>query len=87
MNKIKKIIILTIPVLLLCGCNRSDYNEKHINDNPYNELYVTYDNDTCVEYIEYSGVYKGGLSVRFNTDGTIKLNKNCLAEKVSDSNE
>ena len=77
----KKIILLIIPILLLCGCTRSDYNEKRINNNEWNELYVTYDNDTCVEYIEYDGLKKGGLSVRYNQDGTIKLNEQCLEEK------
>lgn len=80
MLKIKRIIILSILLLLLCACSREDYSEKQISKNPYNTLYVTYDKETCVEYIEYSGVYKGGLSVRYNRDGTIKLNKECLKE-------
>ena len=77
----KKLIILIIGIILLCGCSREDYNEKRVNENKFNELYVTYDKDTCVEYIEYSGLYRGGLSVRYNTDGTIKLNKKCLEEQ------
>lgn len=77
----KKIILLIIPILLLCGCTRNDYSEKLINNNKFNALYVTYDNDTCVEYIEYDGLKKGGLSVRYNQDGTIKLNEQCLEEK------
>ena len=76
-----KIIIPIIILLLLCGCSRADYNEKRISENIYNELYATYDKETCVEYIEYDGLKKGGLSVRYNTDGTIKLNKECLNGK------
>lgn len=76
-----KIIIPIIVILLLCGCSREDHNEKRVSENIWNELYATYDKDTCVEYIEYSGIYKGGLSVRYNADGTIKLNKECLNEK------
>ena len=79
----KKIILLMILVLLLCGCSRMDYNEKRINNNEWNELYVTYDNDTCVEYIEYVGLYKGGLSVRYNQDGTLKINEECLKDLES----
>ena len=74
----KKIFLLVLLILLLCGCNRT---EKRINDNSWDELYVTYDNETCVEYIEYDGIKKGGLSVRYNRDGTIKINKQCLNEK------
>ncbi len=76
-----KIIVLVIMILMMCGCSRKDYNEKRVSENIYNELYSTYDTETCVEYLEYSGINKGGLSVRYNTDGTIKLNKDCMEAK------
>ena len=76
-----KVIVLIIMILMMCGCSREDYNEKRVSENIYNELYSTYDTETCVEYLEYSGLKKGGLSVRYNTDGTIKLNKDCLEAK------
>ena len=73
----KKIILIIFIVLLLCGC---EYGEGRINKNhnQLNELYVDYDRETCVEYIEYNGIKKGGLSVRYNADGSIKLNQECL---------
>lgn len=74
MNKIK-IITMIIAVLMLCGC------KANINNDKINSLFVDYDRDTCVEYIEYNGIEKGGLSVRYNADGSIKLNQECLNGK------
>ena len=74
--KIKKISILTVIVLILCGC------EKNTNWNTDDYSIGVYtDGKTCVEYLKYASGYKGGLSVRYNSDGTIKLNKECLEDK------
>lgn len=81
MNK-KILFILTLP--LLTGCTNSNYYDYRVSDEGLNELYIDYDKETCVEYIEYNGMYKGGLSVRYNADGTIKLNKECLERKDDD---
>lgn len=72
----KKIILLLIPILLLCGC---ESNTKSSRDDYTISIYT--DSVTCVEYLKYCSGYKGGLSVRYNQDGTIKLNKQCLEEK------
>lgn len=73
-----KVIVLIIMILMLCGC---ETNSIRVNTNGINELIVDYDRDTCVEYVEYNGIEKGGLSVRYNADGTIKLNEECINGK------
>lgn len=75
----KKIILLAITVLMLTGCSmdvESRESIKYIQDYSYTNIHV--DKETCIEYFMY---YDIGLSVRYNTDGTIKLNKECLNEK------
>jgi hypothetical protein len=46
-------------------------------DNGNSEFIYT-DSKTCVEYLEYYEYQAGGLTVRYNADGTIKLNKECM---------
>lgn len=77
----KKILIIPLLLLLITGCtsknedNNCDTNYQEINDN---FIYYYTDEDTCVEYIVFSGYRKGGITPKLNTDGTIKLNKKCL---------
>lgn len=61
----KKLIILIIPIILLCGCDSEDgavYNK-----------YV--DKDNCVMYLSRS---QGGIIPMYNSDGSLKLDKKCL---------
>ena len=77
----KKMIILIIAILLLCGCENK-------NDNKYSEkptvakfFYIYTDEDTCVEYFVSHGTYNiGNVTPRYNQDGTLKLNKQCLRD-------
>lgn len=71
MNK-KLLIVLTL-LFCLTGC---ESNSKDSEDD-YTILFYT-DSETCVEYIKYAGGYKGGITPRFNADGSLKLNKECL---------
>lgn len=77
----KKILIIPLLLLLITGCtsknedNNYDTNYQEINDN---FIYYYTDEDTCVEYIVFSGYRKGGITPRLNADGTIKLNEECL---------
>lgn len=82
--KIKKIVILTLLILLLCGCD--NYNKDSYEVDRYNsrEFDVFIDETTCVEYFIDNYVKKGGITVRYNADGTIKVNKDCL-QNGSDS--
>ena len=86
MMKVKKIVILTLLILLLCGCD--NYNKDSYNVDSYNsrEFNVFIDETTCVEYFVDNYVKKGGITVRYNADGTIKVNKDCL-QNGSEDNE
>ena len=91
MKKIK-ILLAVITIFLACGCefeesestNKYDYNKYDYNLNNNISSYTDY--KTCVEYLVLSQwEYRagmGGLSVRYNADGTIKVNKECLKEKT-----
>ena len=79
----KKIILLIISILLLCGCESrptSKYSDKVENQGFY--LYV--DAETCVEYYVSNAMYNvGNVMPRYNQDGTLKLNKECLKDLKS----
>lgn len=72
----KKIILLVIALIMLTGCTSNTENSS----DDWTMLIYT-DSETCVEYFKNSAGYGGGLSVRYNPDGTIKLNKKCLNDK------
>lgn len=60
----KKLIILIIPILLLCGCSE-EVDGK-------NSPYWTYcDKEYGVEYIRYGQGYKGGITVRLDENGNV----------------
>ncbi len=82
----KKILLLIISILLLTGCGIEPISEDNNNETSYYiqdsikfDFYV--DKNTCIEYIIFSGGYKGGITPRLNTDGTLKLNETCLKNK------
>lgn len=75
----KKIIILSLITILCVGCESvKDYEIDEVNDR---EFSVFIDETTCVEYLYNVYVKKGGMTVRYNQDGTIKVNEDCLKEK------
>ena len=55
----KKIIILIIGVLLLCGCDKSSNLETYC-DKKYG-----------IEYIRDNGIYRGGITVRLDKNGNV----------------
>ncbi len=73
----KKIIILSLITILCVGCEVKDYEIDEVNDR---EFSVFIDETTCVEYLYDNYMKKGGMTVRYNQDGTIKINKDCLKE-------
>ena len=71
----KKIIslILVIAIILLVGCAEVEYAEadtqiNYIQDDRCCRIIV--DKKTGVNYIVFSDLYQGGLTVRLNADGT-----------------
>ena len=72
----KKVILIIGSCLLLCGCG------SIIKENPYSHDGFYVDNDTCVEYFVSDGAYnKGNITPRYNADGTLKQNEQCLLDK------
>ena len=64
MLKIKKIIILAIPILLLCGCE--DFNADN------NIIIETYcDKEYGIEYIRDVHFRHGGITVRLDSNGNV----------------
>lgn len=60
----KKLIILIIPILLLCGCS------EKVDDK--SSPYWTYcDKEYGVEYIQYGMGYQGGITVRLDENGNV----------------
>lgn len=64
----KKIILLIIPILLLCGCDEEAYDEVDGKNGPL----ITYcDKKYGVEYIRELHVYGGGITVRLDENGNV----------------
>lgn len=61
----KKIILLIIPILLLCGCDETGVDEK------YSPLVTYCDKKYGVEYIRELNVYGGGITVRLDENGNV----------------
>jgi len=78
-----KIAILIIFTILLCGCNYGS-NVETKNNIFYK---VVTDTDTCVEYLYHDGDYAESFIARLNTDGTLKLNMECLKNKLDKEKE
>lgn len=76
----KKIILLIISILLLCGCESSP-TSKYSDKVEFQGFYLYVDSETCVEYYVNNGSYNvGNVNPRYNQDGTLKLNKECLKD-------
>jgi hypothetical protein len=64
----KKLFLLIIPILLLCGC--TDLESTDINDK--NSCYkIICDEKYNVEYVINDCTYKGGISVRLDENGNV----------------
>ena len=67
----KKIIaVFAILCVFLVGCN-SDMKGVNGGDNDSVKVFV--DPDTGVNYLVYSCGYQGGITVRYNEDGSIMV--------------
>ncbi len=56
----KKIIILPILILLLCGCNEPEHKV------------ITYcDKEYGIEYLRDADIYRGGITVRLDENGNV----------------
>ncbi len=75
----KKILVLIILILFLSGCKASATYKTEETDNYDYGVFV--DKATCVEYLVSYEYKKGGIIVRYNQDGTIKVNNECLKDK------
>lgn len=74
----KKIILIAILILVM-GCNiEAECAEKVRYIQSYGKFGFYVDKETCVEYVRY---FDTSLSVRYNGDGTIRLNKECLVNE------
>lgn len=83
----KKICLLSMCVLLLCGCERS-YEEakttkKDFGHGYFTEVkswetsnanfYILYANDTKVMYLVINGYRKFGITPLYNADGSLQV--------------
>ena len=74
----KKYLILYLIIILCVGCvSPKNYETETTNNREYS---VFIDKSTCVEYLYNNYLKKGGITVRYNRDGTIKINEDCLKE-------
>lgn len=73
----KLVVILMVWCSLLVGC---DADFKKIEGNKTDDIQVYVDPETGVNYLIYDGGYDGGITVRYNADGSIMV-----TEKEGDS--
>ena len=80
-----KLFLLIIPLILLCGCQSNKSEESYYINDKYS-IYV--DKDTCVEYFVLNKLYgKDDIVVRYNNDGSMKTNKECIIMKEVDEEQ
>jgi uncharacterized protein YceK len=67
-----KILIITMLGLLLVGC-KSIKDQSTVKEYDYAGTVIDYytDPDTGVCYLIYDGGFDGGITVRYNADGSI----------------
>ena len=66
----KLVVILMVWCSLLVGC---DKDFKKIEGNKTNEIKVYVDSETGVNYLIYESYKQGGITVRYNADGSIMV--------------
>jgi hypothetical protein len=64
-----------LGVAITAGTFQTNTSLSQISEKPYvNDVIQLYvDEETGVEYLIYGTGYKGGISVRYNADGSIKV--------------
>lgn len=68
----KLVVILMVWCSLLVGCS-TDFEK--VEGNKTNEIQVYVDPETGVNYLIYEAYNKGGITVRYNADGSIMVTK------------
>lgn len=68
----KLVVILMVWCSLLVGCS-TDF--KKVDGNKTNEIQIYVDPETGVNYLIYQDYNKGGITVRYNADGSIMVTK------------
>lgn len=66
----KLVVILMVWCSLLVGC---DTDFKKVEGNKTNEIQVYVDPETGVNYLIYEAYNKGGITVRYNADGSVMV--------------
>lgn len=74
----KFIAIFAILCMFLVGCS-SDL--EHIDGNDTNYVVVYVDPETGVNYLVFQKGYRGGITVRYNADGSIMVTEKEGEEK------
>ena len=68
----KLLVVLTALCIFFVGC---DSDMKKIKGNDADEVMVYVDPETGVNYLIYTDYYKGGITVRYNADGSVMVTK------------
>lgn len=66
----KLVVILMVWCSFLVGCT-TDF--KKVEGNKTNEIQIYVDPETGVNYLIYQDYNKGGITVRYNADGSIMV--------------
>ena len=66
----KLVVILMLWCSLLVGC---DTDFEKVDGNKTNSIKVYVDPETGVNYLIYDDPYRGGITVRYNADGSIMV--------------
>lgn len=76
------ICIIAMLCLVFCGCAESQKEEGIKEYSSLGEIGVTVyiDPETGVNYLIYEGGYDGGITVRYNSDGTIMVTESAESE-------
>ena len=72
MNK-KLIVCILVSIMLFTGCGASNNNKVRKNNNDKYGITDYKDPETGVHYLIYDDGYSGGITVRYNADGTITV--------------
>lgn len=72
------VMVSIISVLCLVGCGELEsepVDRETVNDDGHldDSMNVYVDPDTGVNYLVFDGYYAGGMTVRYNADGTVMV--------------
>ncbi len=73
MKRIIMILVLGM-IFMLCGCSADSSQENEVIEKGFTYEIENYtDPETGVCYLIYDGGYDGGITVRYNSDGSIMV--------------